>query len=233
MFPTKRLYDLQEMDWQISAHEKSLAEVRVRLADDSALVSARKQIEELDTQLAERAPQGRQVERAVQELEDKLQEVEQRLYGGAITSPRELSALEEQRSFLQGQRGAEGDRLLELMVEIEDLQTARNEALEHLKQHEAQRGTEEPQLLQSEERLIGELNELRQARDNMTPLLPASAIPLYESLRKDRSGYAVAKVERGLCQGCRVALPTMELQRARSSQSIIQCSSCRRILYAV
>ena len=41
------------------------------------------------------------------------------------------------------------------------------------------------------------------------------------------------KVERGMCQGCRLALSTMELQRARSARGVVQCSSCRRILYVV
>ena len=233
MIPIKKLYELQEVDWKISAHEKSLAKVRATLADDSAQVSARTQIETLDAQLAERAPQRRQAERTVQQLEDKLQELEKRLYGGSVTNPKELSALDEERSYLQGQRSAEGDQLLDLMVEIEEVQSARNDVLEHLKQLEAQVIAEQPQLLESQERLISELNQMRQDRDNTAPEVPSSALPLYESLRKDRNGYAVAKVERGLCQGCRVALPTMDLQRARSSQSIVQCSSCRRILYVV
>ena len=233
MFPIKKLYELQEVDWKISAHEKSLTEVRDRLADESAQVSARTQLEALDAKLAERTPQRRQAERAVQQSEEKLQELEKRLYGGAVTNPKELSALDEERIYLQGLRSAEGDQLLDLMVEIEEVQSARNDALEHLKQLEAQFSAEQPELLEALKRLIGELDQMRQARDKTAPEVPNSALPLYESLRKDRNGYAVAKVERGLCQGCRVALPTMELQRARSSQSIVQCNSCRRILYVM
>ena len=56
---------------------------------------------------------------------------------------------------------------------------------------------------------------------------------MYESLLKTRDGSAVAKVERGMCQGCRLTLPTLELQRARSSEGIARCGSCGRILYVV
>ncbi|MDI6814491.1 MAG: hypothetical protein QMC90_00160 [Dehalococcoidales bacterium] len=38
-------------------------------------------------------------------------------------------------------------------------------------------------------------------------------------------GTAVAKVEQGLCRGCRISLSTAKLQQARSG-SLVQCSSC-------
>ena len=50
MVSIKQLYDLQELDWELSASEKSLAEVRARLADDSALVSTKKRLERLESQ---------------------------------------------------------------------------------------------------------------------------------------------------------------------------------------
>ena len=233
MFQIKQLYDLQELDSQISAGEKSLAEVRARLADDSALVAARERLERLGAELEEKAPERRQVESAVQRLDEKLKTVENRLYGGSVTSARELSASEEERNFLQGQRSAEEDRLLELMVAIEDLQSAHNEAQEHLPRLEAERAKEHAELLDTEKRLTRELDALGRAHEDMTPQIPPSALSVYDSLRRGRTGYAVAKVERGMCQGCRLTLPAGELQRARSSKGMVQCSSCRRILYVV
>jgi len=42
---------------------------------------------------------------------------------------------------------------------------------------------------------------------------------------------SVAKVEGGACQGCRISLPMNLLQKARSGNSLVQCSSCERVLY--
>ena len=47
---------------------------------------------------------------------------------------------------------------------------------------------------------------------------------------KKQKGTAVAKVEQGVCCGCRISLPSTELQRARSD-SLVRCSSCGRILF--
>ena len=71
MVSIKQLYDLQELDWELSASEKSLAEVRARLADDSALVSTKKRLERLESQLAERLSMRGQRESAIQQLEEK------------------------------------------------------------------------------------------------------------------------------------------------------------------
>ena len=231
MFSLKLLYDLQQLDGEISSREAVVEDVRSKIADDSAVVSARLRLELIESQLEGPTAARRKMQDVVQQLEEKLQAVENRLYGGSITSPRELSAYEDERGLVQGHRSTNEEKLLELMVEVEELQSSRNEAREDLVRLETERGLELEDLLQQEERLVGELSEMRQARDATIPDIPSSILSDYESLLKARNGLAVAKVERGLCQGCRLALPTTELQRARSSQGSVRCSSCQRILY--
>ena len=228
----KRLYDLQELDWALSADEASLKEVRARLEDESEINAARARLQKLTAELDKRAPLRRTLESSLARLEERLQAAEQRLYGGAVTNPRELSASEEERRLLQEQRGAEEDRMLDVMVEIEELQSSRDATQELLGRLETDREAEYTDLLQRQDALVVSIDELRRGRQRITPEIPVAMLSVYESLLKTRGGHAVAKVERGLCQGCRLALPTMENQRAKSSQGIVQCSSCRRILYA-
>ncbi len=68
-------------------------------------------------------------------------------------------------------------------------------------------------------------------RQNQTSLVSPEHLNLYDSLRSKRQGQAVVKVERGLCQGCRISLPTKVVQLARTAQKPVQCPSCSRILY--
>ena len=233
MFSIKQVYDLQETDWELSAREKSLASARARLADESALVSARARLLQIESQLEDQSAARRQEEVSVQRLETRLQAAESRLYGGGVTNPREFSAHEEEMDFLKRQLSAEEDELLELMVEVEDLQSARSQARERLSRIESERKIERAELLASEEHLTNELGELGRTRNEMVRQIPAPVLSVYEGLLRARNGHAVAMVERGMCQGCRLALPTLELQRARTQESIVQCSSCRRILYLV
>ena len=231
MFSIKRLYDLQELDWELSASEVSLTEVRARLEDDSELTAARTRLDRLVAELDKRAPLRREIESSLSQLEERIQAAERRLYGGAVTNPRELSAAEDERTGLQEQRGETEDRMLEMMVEIEELQASRDVATERLSRLEAERETEYVDLLERQDALVAKLDELRISRTELTPELPVAALSVYESLLRTRGGHAVAKVERGLCRGCQVSLPTGEQQRARSYQGVVQCSSCQRILY--
>ena len=233
MFSIKRLYDLQETDLVIDAREKRLADVRRRLADDTAVTSARERVAELDLRLQAPSARRRDLELDVQQLTDRLTSVHDRLYSGSITSPRELSAYEADRQHLQKRRGAEEDRLLEVMVEVDELRSARSRAAQELERIDAERRTDVKELEEDERELIAVLEALRQSRDGIAPAIPPATLSVYEGLRKSRDGVAVARVVRSMCEGCRLTLPTMELQRAKSAQSIVQCSSCRRILYPV
>ena len=74
---------------------------------------------------------------------------------------------------------------------------------------------------------------MRQARANMAPQIPPVVLSIYETLLKSRGGQAVARVERAACQGCRITLPTMDVQRAKNADELVHCNSCGRILYVV
>ena len=233
MVAVRQLYDLQGLDLETASREKSLAEVREGLADDSALVSARNRAGELKARLDELGSSRRALERTIAELEERLQRVESRLYGGAVTNPKEMTAAEEERAYVTEQRRQEEDRLLEVMVELDETDTTHKEAQEALKGIEVERPTQVAQLTGQEEDLSKELLDLERQRALITDEMPARTLSLYESLRKSKNGQAVARVERGLCQGCRLSLSTQDLRRARGTQAVVQCSSCRRILYVV
>ena len=201
MFPIKRLYDLQELDWKIGEGEESLADVRARLADESALVSSRKLLQSLESKLDELTPHRRQSEHAVEQLDNRIQTAEQRLYGGTVTNPRELSAYEQERSGLLKQRSVEEEKLLAVMVETEELQSARDGARQELVKLETDRTVEKADLLKMELELVGELGELRRVREETAPQIPVSGLSMYESLRKTRDGYAGGKGGQELVPG--------------------------------
>ena len=233
MSSIQRLYDLQQHDREIWSREAALSEVEARLADDSAIASAVRQLEQLDSAMAERAPTRRLAEAAVQDVSEKLKAVEERLYSGTITNPKELSAYDDERTFHQGVKSEAENVLLELMVEVEDLETSHSETQLLLSRLESDRDIERVDLMSRQRQLTEELDRLRGARADITPEIPGSSLAVYETLLRDRDGYAVARVERSMCQGCRLTLTTRELQHVRTSQDIVQCDSCRRILYII
>ena len=231
MQTVKRLHDLQRIDLKVDELEETLADVRVRLEDDSAITAAATTLTAISEVLDEVGVRRRAAERAIGETQERLESIEKKLYGGAITSLDEMTAAEEERKFVVQKLREQEDNLLELMVQTEDGESAQSEAREALSELKSGRPAEQARLQESERRTVAELDECRRQRDDAAPRVSADLIALYESLRKSTNGSPVARIERGMCQGCRLALSTMELQRARTAPTPVRCGSCKRILY--
>ena len=137
-----------------------------------------------------------------------------------------------ERVFTQANRREAEEKLLEILLEIDGFEGDQSRIRDKLETLEAERPGLMAKLQDRKNSLSKELADLHQRRDDLSPRIAAQTVILYNSLFTSKNGYAVAKVEGGMCQGCRLALSTSELQRARLS-SIVQCSSCRRILYVV
>ena len=233
MTSMKRVYELQERDAAISVRRSSLAKVRASLEDESSLINARASLKELEERLDDQSTRRRRLDTELRAIGEKLSAVEQRLYSGSVKSAKELTASEGERAYIQEQNRESEDEMLELMVLIEDGEAARATKKELLERLESDRAEEEVRLQKDEQELTAQLAELTEGRVSMAAQVPAGVLSLYESLRTSRDGVAVVRVERGMCRGCRVALTTSELQRVRTSQTVVQCDSCGRMLYAV
>jgi len=121
------------------------------------------------------------------------------------------------------------DKSLGLMDELEALRKAIDFSKEELAKLQAQWQAQQKQF-------VVELMQLKAAqavhetnRQQITALIDAEALATYQELRK-RKGVAVAKVEQGICQGCRITLPNTDLQRAKGG-GVVRCSSCGRIIF--
>ena len=231
MVDIKALYELQLIDTEISGLESALADVRARLADESEAKRAGERLRRMAAQFEEVSGERRGVQASVDQLTEKIDGVETKLYGGTVTNPRELGAYEVERDMVQRQRSGEEDKLLELMVQLEELQENRDKAGANLDTLESDRAKNVKAWIVDEGRLVSELEAQSGVRSRMTPDIPPAALSTYEMLMKARDGFAVAMVERGACQGCRISLPTSVEQQTRISDAIVQCSSCHRILY--
>ena len=79
--------------------------------------------------------------------------------------------------------------------------------------------------------LTSSLDKKKSDRQALVLDVPADLLSLYEKLKKNKSGHAVSKLEGRLCGVCRVELPVKEFQDAKAGIRLVQCNSCRRIIY--
>lgn len=70
------------------------------------------------------------------------------------------------------------------------------------------------------------------ARNTKAQVLPAPLLDRYHWLVGAGRSPAVVPIERGVCSGCHVRLPTMLEHQAGCSLALYTCPHCRRMLYA-
>ena len=233
MLSVKQLYDLQLLDWEIQKREEALTDIRARLYDDSRRAAARRQRDAIAARIESLAAPKRQSERDIQDIERRIAEIDARLYDGSVTNPRELEAYQEERATLSDNQSEREDALLELMVQIEDAEESLEQASDLFERVNAEREAEITDLQSGGQALSDQLPQLHDRRASLSAEYPPIALSVYESVRQLRGGQGAALVDRrGLCQGCRLVIPTNELQRVRAGQELVQCGSCSRILIA-
>ena len=231
MWSIRQIYDLQLLDWDIQKREEELSEVLATLADDSQRLSAKVRLDSLQKNLDDLAGPRRRSESAIQQAEQRLSEIERRMYSGFVTNPRELEAFQEEQATLNRNRSDEEDRLLEYMVDMEETQSLRDEASETFEQIDGQRNRQVAELGARRKELESELPELHRERQEFSSEYPQSILGVYEAVRRSRGGQGAALMDsRGLCGGCRLTVTSAEMQRVRASREIVQCGSCSRIL---
>jgi len=228
-----QLYELQEVDLEIDAKREALSLVESRLGESEALAEARISLARDEEHLAELQRGQRLGEWEVEDLHAKTALLEGKLYGGSVKSPKELASLQEQVGNLNRRRMAQEDKVLDIMTEVEALQKSLTTRTGEVERIEESWREEQASLSREGAQLSDALATLDRKRKDTISRIDEASLELYQSLRKKRQGRAVAKVEQGMCQGCRIVLPMNELQRARIGQELVQCSSCERILYVV
>ena len=228
----RQLYDVQELDGQVGRDQTALASVEARLADDSALVTARAKVSEGEEKARQLRKEHASQSQEVQELREKALALEQRLYGGSIRNPKELESLHTEMQYARTHADEEEEKLLTIMLSLDEAEAGGTADRADLEQTEKTRTDTCAALTKEQSALTERLQALSANRRHLAAGIPPTLLAQYEQVRKVHQGLALAKVERGMCMGCRLTLPASELQRVRTSQEPVTCSSCGRILYA-
>ena len=229
MSVVKQLYQLQEVELEIESNEQALAQIASQLGESQAVVRARTKLKLEQQHLEELRRQQHAAEWEIEDLVSKLTTAEGKLYSGRIKNPKELTNLQHEVDGLRIRRDQLEDKALAIMDRVELSTTSVDTLSNELKTLEAEWYSQQQQLSTNMEQLRTTLSDLKHKRQLLSVKIDPQAIELYQELKKQRR-QAVAKVEQGICRGCRISLPTTELQRARGD-SLVQCSSCGRILF--
>jgi predicted nucleic acid-binding Zn-ribbon protein len=226
------LAQLQRVDSAIDHDRGRLATVELQLADNSALAAAEAEHTATTAVRTQQQTELRDLELEVQDLRSRLTALEKKLYGGTVVNPKELAAMTDDARQYRNQISPREDRILELYDLVDAAVTAQAEADKQLAAARAADEDRKRQLHDEEAALQRRLAAAEQERDTLRREADPQALRLYDSLRRTKGGLAVAEVAQRTCQGCRVSVPANLEARARTSDELVLCQSCGRILHA-
>jgi hypothetical protein len=229
---TRQLYQLQHVDREWEEESQHLALVEGRIGESEDLIRARAAVVETEGQLGDLKKQARVLELEVASLNDKLKANQERLYGGRVRNPKELSGLQEEASALRRRRSDLEDGQLDLMITIEGQEAELAERQARLRQIEANWRQEQAALQAERQALELRMAELAEERDAMRARIRAADIALYDDLRRRLGGTAVALLKRGICQGCGVDVPTSMARAVERGEGLHYCPICNRLLHS-
>ena len=232
MTTARALLDLQATDQKLATSRASHEKFAAQLETQGGLSELREENDRARARALETQVEHRRLESEAATHRERLKELEERLYGGAITNVRELTAVESEHSTARRAVVQVEETLAPALAAVNIARDRHEELTQRLAEREKAWTAAESHLRGRRDELEKEIDEYTRVRDEAAASIPDGDLSLYDSLLVRKGGVAVVRVSRGVCEGCRVRLPLRELSRLRVRDGLVSCSSCGRILLA-
>lgn len=225
------LYELQMTDTGVKQRQRALAglDKGVQARQDLAaaqqrLAAAEKKLRDDQTKLSDR-------EDRLQATEHDRRQKHDQAYGGTISDPKKLSALEKKIEELHALAARLEEEGLVFMEKVEKETAEVADLTDEAKRLLAHAEDVEEHYRMDKARLEKEIHELVAKREGLVGQIEPQLMSIYEQLRTKLGGVAVAAVEELRCNSCHNSVPRDVVTRIPGAGTPIRCESCHRILW--
>jgi predicted nucleic acid-binding Zn-ribbon protein len=226
------LHRLQQVDRQIDQTRSQLEAIRQTLENDIELREALDQMENAQSSNHHAHHDLKNAEAEVEAQKIKIEQAESSLYGGKVQNPKELQDLQKDIVSLKKHLALLEERELEAMMQAENAENNLQNAKTNLELFQARRGNEHKKLIVDQSALTVKLEQFTEEREAALAPIESSMLQIYEYLRRQKHGVAVAEVHDNSCASCGATITASLQQNARSQKQLANCPSCGRILFA-
>ena len=225
-----RLIRLQKLETAADEARRKIADHPARTqALDARLEAARDAVGGIKARMATAADKRRAEEKEVAGVQTRLAKYKDQLL--EVKTNREYTAMLHEIEAAQNDIRTREDRILEIMMEADELNAALKTSEAELKAAEKDVAAERALLDTEMARMQSEIERTTAERQKLVADIDRHVLSIFETTAKGRKGVAVAEAKDGLCTICHVRLRPQVFNEVRKNESIIQCDSCRRILY--
>jgi uncharacterized protein len=230
-----RLLDLQTVDTTLAQldHRRqtlpqhaAIAKLQIqRAALASDLVAA-------DTTISDLELEQTKAETDLEPVRERLKRNQARIANGTVADPKALSSMLEEVGHLKKRISDLEDAELEVMEQLEAAVGSREALQARIGHVDDQLGDTIAERDRQLARLSGEMGGLRTERAEITPLIPADLLALYNKIGASRRGVGAAELRQRRCTGCQLEINAADLRAftAAPEDEVLRCEECGRIL---
>ncbi len=230
MTTAKQLFSLQELDLVLDRIRKVTQKAEGELNVGMGMERLEEELQEEKARLAEFQSQHKTQQQDSEAQRERSTRLDEQLYDGSVTNSRDLESMEREASNVRSALDKLDAQLAELALRAEESQGRCDGLKKQLAETSSAWKRRRAELEKELKSSNAESSLVASQRDEMAAILDPASVQQYENLRRTKGGLGVAMVERGLCQACRMSLPTQQRQKVRSAHLTVLCSSCGRIL---
>lgn len=226
------LFRLQQVDSRMDQIQARLKAIDETLQNDLELRNAMQRVAAAEDKLADAERSLKASDAEVEKQRIKIQQAEASLYGGAVHNPKELQDLQLDVASLRRHLETLESRELDTMAAVEQAETELKAAAAALETVKAGRSSQTTDLTHEGDALKKDLESLESERKAIAVNVTEDLFTLYNQLRRQRRGIAVATISDSSCAACGTTLTPSQQQSARSTTQLFNCPTCGRILFA-
>jgi predicted nucleic acid-binding Zn-ribbon protein len=198
---------------------------------EEKLEAARLQVAAAKQQLADNQNARRGVEKDVAVHQGRLSKFREQAM--AVKTNQEYHAIQHEMAFAQAEIKTLEDRILELMLDADDVTAAVKKAEAALAAEQKAGDAEKKAITSEHAQLKTLLEQLRAERATLVGAINPKTLAIFDLVSRRRNGLALAEARDGICTICHVRLRPQVFNTVRRNEEILQCDTCQRILYFV
>lgn len=229
------LFAVQDEDvvrGQLEHRRAHLPERALLMDAEAARAVTVTEVERIGLERLDHVRRQHRYEGEVAAVEARLVELDEKLYGGAITSPKEATSLQTEMGHLRKRQDDLEGQVLEMMEILEPLDGELVTLAITGDTQDANVAAAQAVLGDTEAEIVTELAASAERRDVAVADLEADVLARYEKGRPSFGSSAVVRFSGGDCSGCPYSMPAMEADRVKSlaAGTLSDCSECGRLV---
>jgi len=226
----ERLIALQRLDTTAEAARRKLAdEPEHAKVLEARLEAARQRVAAAKTAVAANQAARREIEKDVAMHQSRLSKFRETAM--AVKTNVEYHAVQKEIGYAQGEIKTLEDKVLERMLEADELSSAFKKAEADLVAEQKAADAERKAITAQHAELQASVDRIATERAALVAALDKGLLAMFEQVARKRNGIAVAEARDGVCSICHVRLRPQVFNSVRRNDSILQCDHCNRILY--